>query len=206
LIGYSDMTLTCSHCGKEFIFSEEEQEFYKSKGFTPPLRCKKCRATRRQPSAASCSKCGSQFVEGAPIYCAACMVNTQLEIEVKTQAGLSAVDEVKTGLAAAEAEKARLADVVRQKEQHIAELEQNLKASNMDLERALKHGAALEWLEPALKSLNEKITGLENNQNNLIEALLQLVERKEEAASNAGLPDLIRGFFRSSRRTPAPGG
>jgi DNA repair exonuclease SbcCD ATPase subunit len=206
LIGYSDITLTCNQCGKEFIFSEEEQEFYKSKGFTPPLRCKKCRSTRRQLSSASCSKCGSQFVEGAPVYCAACNVNTQLEFEIKNKALQGAIDEAKTGLGAAQSEKIHLAEIVRQKEQLAADLEQRLNKANMELEKALKQGAALQWLEPALKSLNEKIAGLENNQNNLIEALLQLVEKKEGTASNAGLPDLVRGFFRSSRRSPAPGG
>ncbi|MEG1483602.1 zinc-ribbon domain containing protein, partial [Clostridium sp.] len=28
-----DKTIECKDCGKEFIFSEGEQEFYKEKGF-----------------------------------------------------------------------------------------------------------------------------------------------------------------------------
>ena len=29
-----DKTLVCKECGKEFVFSASEQEFYESKGFT----------------------------------------------------------------------------------------------------------------------------------------------------------------------------
>ena len=49
-----DKTLICQDCGKEFIFTVGEQEFYKEKGFNnEPKRCKECRdkrkAQRRQP-------------------------------------------------------------------------------------------------------------------------------------------------------------
>ena len=43
---YEDKTLVCKECGKEFIFSAGEQEFYASKGFVnEPQRCKACRDT-----------------------------------------------------------------------------------------------------------------------------------------------------------------
>lgn len=35
--------ITCASCGEEFSFSQEEQEFYESKGFQPPRKCKPCR-------------------------------------------------------------------------------------------------------------------------------------------------------------------
>lgn len=38
-----DMTLTCVTCGTDFAFTPEEQEFFSSKGFDPPKRCKPCR-------------------------------------------------------------------------------------------------------------------------------------------------------------------
>jgi hypothetical protein len=44
-----DKTLTCKDCGKEFIFSEGEQEFYKEKGLmNEPTRCGDCRRERKQ--------------------------------------------------------------------------------------------------------------------------------------------------------------
>lgn len=45
----ADKTLVCKDCGKEFIFTEGEQEFYKEKGFeNDPVRCPECRRARKQ--------------------------------------------------------------------------------------------------------------------------------------------------------------
>lgn len=45
---YEDKTLICKECGKEFVFTAGEQEFYASKGFeNEPQRCKACRRTAR---------------------------------------------------------------------------------------------------------------------------------------------------------------
>ena len=38
-----DKTLVCADCGKEFTFTAGEQEFFASKGFTEPKKCKECR-------------------------------------------------------------------------------------------------------------------------------------------------------------------
>ncbi|HOP65911.1 MAG TPA: zinc-ribbon domain-containing protein [Bacilli bacterium] len=38
-----DKTLTCANCGKEFVFTAGEQEFYQEKGFSEPKKCKACR-------------------------------------------------------------------------------------------------------------------------------------------------------------------
>ena len=36
----ADKTIVCKDCGKEFVFTEGEQEFYKEKGFeNDPVRC-----------------------------------------------------------------------------------------------------------------------------------------------------------------------
>ena len=45
---YTDQMLTCADCGKEFVFTVGEQEFFAQKGFTNrPGRCPDCRAARR---------------------------------------------------------------------------------------------------------------------------------------------------------------
>jgi predicted Zn-ribbon and HTH transcriptional regulator len=45
----ADKTLACKDCGKEFVFTEGEQEFYKEKGFeNEPQRCPDCRRARKQ--------------------------------------------------------------------------------------------------------------------------------------------------------------
>lgn len=44
-----DKTIICKDCNAEFIFSENEQAFYKEKGFeNEPLRCPACRKARKQ--------------------------------------------------------------------------------------------------------------------------------------------------------------
>ena len=44
-----DKTIVCKECGKEFVFTEGEQEFYKEKGFeNDPGRCPDYRRARKQ--------------------------------------------------------------------------------------------------------------------------------------------------------------
>jgi len=44
----ADRTLVCKDCGKDFVFTEGEQEFYKEKGFeNDPVRCPDCRRARK---------------------------------------------------------------------------------------------------------------------------------------------------------------
>ena len=45
----ADKTIVCKDCGKEFIFTEGEQAFYKEKGFdNDPVRCPECRRAIKQ--------------------------------------------------------------------------------------------------------------------------------------------------------------
>ena len=50
---FEDKTLVCKDCGKEFVWTAGEQEFYASRGFeNQPQRCKPC--------------------EDRPVYCSDC--------------------------------------------------------------------------------------------------------------------------------------
>lgn len=43
-----DKTIVCKDCGKEFIFTVGEQEFFETNGLThEPVRCKECRDKKR---------------------------------------------------------------------------------------------------------------------------------------------------------------
>lgn len=44
---YEDIKIKCQDCGEEFIFTANEQIFYKEKGFIPPKRCKDCRIIKK---------------------------------------------------------------------------------------------------------------------------------------------------------------
>ena len=43
-----DKKIICKDCGKEFVFTVGEQEFYKEKGFeNDPVRCPDCRRAKK---------------------------------------------------------------------------------------------------------------------------------------------------------------
>lgn len=83
---YTDKTLVCKECGKEFVFTAGEQEFYASRGFeNEPQRCKSCRDARKQATRttremfdATCASCGKPCKvpfkprEDRPVYCSEC--------------------------------------------------------------------------------------------------------------------------------------
>lgn len=96
-MSYTDKTLNCRDCGRDFTFTAGEQEFHAMKGFTnAPGRCPECRRARkseqgfgggfggrrssgpRQMHSATCSACGRtcevpfQPTGEKPVYCSDC--------------------------------------------------------------------------------------------------------------------------------------
>lgn len=87
---FNDKILVCRECGREFVFTASEQEFYAEKGFTnEPGRCPECRAARkarngggirqqREMFPAICATCGKdtavpfQPSGDRPVYCRDC--------------------------------------------------------------------------------------------------------------------------------------
>lgn len=58
-----DKTLICRECGREFVFTIGEQDFFASRGFTnEPSRCPECRAARKAERGSG----GRNFRAGAP--------------------------------------------------------------------------------------------------------------------------------------------
>jgi hypothetical protein len=47
----ADVELHCADCGHKFIFSAENQVYFRDKGYAPPKRCKPCRAVKKQARA-----------------------------------------------------------------------------------------------------------------------------------------------------------
>ena len=83
---FQDKTLVCKECGKEFVFTAGEQQFYADRGFqNEPQRCKACRDAKkaagkgtREMFTTVCAKCGKeakvpfQPSDDRPVYCSAC--------------------------------------------------------------------------------------------------------------------------------------
>ncbi len=85
----ADQTLTCTDCGATFTFTESEQEFYQSKGFSTPGRCPACRAARKAARNSGGGYGGSSYGGGGyggerqmyPAVCAQCGKQTEVPFQ-----------------------------------------------------------------------------------------------------------------------------
>ncbi len=84
-----DKTLTCRDCGREFVFSASEQEFFAQKGFTnEPGRCPECRAARKAQRGEGGYSSGGGYArrerEMVPAVCARCGKDTMVPFQPRT--------------------------------------------------------------------------------------------------------------------------
>ncbi len=99
-----DMDLVCDNasCGKTFIFTGGEQNFYSDKGLDPPALCKECRTEKKaqQNVTIECEACGNKRIirkehiirfrrkEGPwenPKYCKFCEENPLMAMNLRLQ-------------------------------------------------------------------------------------------------------------------------
>ncbi len=84
--------LQCSVCSESFMFTEEEQAFYESKGFQQPRKCKPCRDAAKQARGGSGGGSRGGYGGGGGGFdrpqrqmydtvCSACGVNTQVPFQ-----------------------------------------------------------------------------------------------------------------------------
>ena len=81
-MAFEDKTLVCKECGKDFVFTAGEQEFYAEKGFeNEPARCRDCRDKRRR------SRDDQNHGERQMFHvvCAECGKDTEVPFEPKTR-------------------------------------------------------------------------------------------------------------------------
>ena len=194
----ADVNLTCRQCGRQFVFTQAEQDFYKLKGFTTPSRCHDCRSARQNHSHhLVCSQCETELEKGSTIYCTACLASVQLEFELKSKQSQKVASEAHTKLLVSESQKAELAESLRQKERLIGELEAKVNGLSQNLDKAYQFRSGL---QPALNGIEERLEALEQAHNKINERMLQLVERMHEMYENTGLLEIIKrslGQYRS---------
>ena len=84
---YSDRLLKCVDCGREFVFTADEQVFFHARQFkNVPRHCKKCKALRgsgarrvRPETRTNCAECGLETTvpfkptQGKPVLCRSCL-------------------------------------------------------------------------------------------------------------------------------------
>lgn len=104
---FEDKQLACRDCGKEFVWTAGEQEFFAQKGFqNAPTRCQDCRRSnkarvqdrggRREMFQITCSDCGKQGEvpfqpkdPSSPVYCAECFRNRSVARGGRPETGAS---------------------------------------------------------------------------------------------------------------------
>lgn len=92
---FQDKTLTCRECGKPFMWTAGEQQFFREKQLINiPARCNPCRSARkaklglpdRAQTEVTCAECGHSttvpFVprNGNPVYCSGCLVRVRAAV------------------------------------------------------------------------------------------------------------------------------
>ncbi|MDD5509631.1 MAG: zinc-ribbon domain containing protein [Dehalococcoidales bacterium] len=193
-----DMNLTCRQCGREFVFSETEQDFYNLKGFLPPSRCRECRSlasvaeNHNHNHNHSCAQCGTKLEKEAPVFCTACLKNTQLGLERKVRQGEKVAKAAQAKLKTTEFRKAELEDALYQTEQMVADLD--LKVSNLsqDLEKAKEAYVASGWIKPLLQSIEERLKALESTQCESNQRIFEIIHTMQKRYENTGLFDIIK--------------
>ena len=115
---YQDVNVKCVTCGREFIFTAKEQEFFHSKGFKEPRHCRECRQQRKRDrekvfAEASgqkyeddrgtfkvvCANCQRETfvpfkpITGKPVLCKDCFIAQRYGAEKKAEEGSGAAVE-----------------------------------------------------------------------------------------------------------------
>lgn len=84
-----DQKLICKDCGKEFIFTAGEQQFFSSRGFNPPTRCNDCRKKKKQnPKQTSAPEHYSAPSGNYQIKCSKCGKITQVPFQPRNPQGV----------------------------------------------------------------------------------------------------------------------
>lgn len=95
---FEDLSINCIDCGKDFVWTAGEQQFFRDKNLqNPPKRCKECKQAKNDRLAAiadaqasgikqrievtvSCARCGEVTTvpfypsQGRPVFCRSCFL------------------------------------------------------------------------------------------------------------------------------------
>jgi len=204
MVKEAGIQLICRQCGNEFILTKAEQEFYELKGFNLPSRCKECRSSKQaRVQSPVCSQCGAQLDKGKSIYCANCMQTAHFELEKENKQVKMAISAARSKLEASEAKKAELAELLRQREQDLVELEQRVESLTDDLDKAQQFYAASGWLQPVLNDIGKRLEELEQAQLDITQKVLRTIRAMQERYDNLGVVDVIKRNLRQSIKEEA---
>lgn len=222
--------LTCRECGRQFVFTEGEQEFYDRMGFTLPSRCRECRSGKEkqngqvtcaecgirlskgapvycencfsslQPANSACSQCGTAQGRGAAVYCEACLNRVQLDSERRVEKYKKAASSAESKLQVVESQNEELKRSLYELKQYVAELELKIKNLHQDLGKAREFQVASAWLKPALDSIAERLKALEQAERETNHRVAITFQKMQEITENVTLWEVIKRSFTPGKK------
>jgi CxxC-x17-CxxC domain-containing protein len=82
----ADKTISCKDCGTSFVFTEDEQAFFREKGYdNEPQRCPACRAAKKLARGNTRGGSTGANREMFPAVCAACGKDTMVPFKPNTE-------------------------------------------------------------------------------------------------------------------------
>jgi len=201
----SDIKIICRQCGKEFVFTAAEQEFYKQREFSLPRRCRECRSGQREEAErALCSQCEVELEKGAAIYCENCLANVRLESEMKVTKLQGELDSACAKLDTEHAEKVELEESLGQKEKLVQEFEQKVNSLSEELKELRQlYETFNRWFEPVMSDLEgrvvQRLEAIEHGQNKINERLYKAFHKMLEIYENMTLWEVIKRSLRRSQ-------
>jgi DNA repair exonuclease SbcCD ATPase subunit len=164
-----DRNLTCRQCGKEFVFTKGEQDFYQRKELHPPSHCPECRTAKQsQRQNLTCNQCKTPLEKDDSIYCTACLASAHLESELEIRQKQKAIEDTQAKLKNIEARKERI-------EESLSEVQTKLQDSEsrkVELEGSLSQKKQmLTELEKSLSQKEQMVAELENQIRSVSEEL-----------------------------------
>ena len=224
------INLTCRDCGRQFVFTEGEQEFYDRMRFTYPGRCRECRSSKeKQNGHLTCSECGIKLPKEATVYCETCLSNLQpvnltcsqcgvrqggdaflycepcfkqihIDSERKIEKYKRAASAVESKLQAMECQNEELQRSLYEAKQYITELELKVKNLSQDLDKAYQFHIASGWLKPVLESMAQRLRALEQAEQETESSLATAVQKLDEMRHTGSLWKMISRHIRPLRR------
>jgi chromosome segregation ATPase len=157
-VNEDSLELTCRQCGAQFEFTAGEQEFYKSKGFSYPSHCPRCRSIKqKQAQQLVCSQCENIIDKRSSVYCTSCLASVHLDFELNAKQNEKALNELQTKMQAIESQKSKLMESLKHKEYLVPDLQRKIDVCNKNIHNLEEVRSKLSLSESKNVELNDLI-------------------------------------------------
>ncbi|MFC1967072.1 zinc-ribbon domain containing protein [Chloroflexota bacterium] len=153
-----------------------------------------------EPCVTSCFQCGTELEEGILVYCPDCVENIRLDYEEKNSHSQQAASAAHTKLLSIESREAELSEELRQRDQLLEDMKQEISVLSQDLEKAYQFQSVIGPIESSLSAIEERLASMDQSQTKIKERMLKLAEKiyeMQELYSNTSLLDMIKRSFKS---------